>query len=77
MNWISGFPTSSTVHPVFHVSQLKKVVSNSPVSTLLPDAAVAYQMPEAVLDTRVRQEGHKEVTQELVKWSHMGDELAT
>jgi hypothetical protein len=68
---------SSVVCSVFHVSQLKKLVSNSHVSPLLPDAAIEYQIPKAVLGTMMKKEGGTEVTQVLIKWSQMGKELAT
>jgi hypothetical protein len=41
-----AFSATSVVHPVFHVSQLKKLVSNSSVLTHFPDAAIEYQVPE-------------------------------
>jgi hypothetical protein len=71
-------PASSAIHPVFHVSQLKKMVSpRRAVSSTLSDSASLYQVPEAVLDSRMINKRGVEVQQVLVKWSHMSQELAT
>jgi hypothetical protein len=64
---------------VFHVSQLKKCVSNSSqVSNTLPDlAATLYQVPEKILDSRWIQSGDADIAQVLVQWSNLSRELAT
>jgi hypothetical protein len=72
-------PDNSTMHPVFHVSQLKKCVSNSSqVSNTLPDlAATLYQVPEKILDSRWIQSGGADIAQVLVQWSNLSRELAS
>ena len=51
-------PASSRVHPVFHVSCLKKVIGeNLPVQTILPELDEERKIilePEAVTETRTR-----------------------
>lgn len=71
-------PPTSTVHPVFHVSLLKKAVHpNVLVSSKLPDLSHELQVPFAVLDRRLHQLGNKMVPQVLVQWSHWPVELST
>jgi hypothetical protein len=51
-------PTSSRVHPVFHVSFLKKVIGDKiPVQTILSELDKEGKIilePKAITDTRVR-----------------------
>jgi hypothetical protein len=51
-------PASSRVHPVFHVSCLKKVIGDKiPVQTILPELDEEGKIilePEAITDTRIR-----------------------
>jgi hypothetical protein len=51
-------PASSLVHPVFHVSCLKKVIGDQiPVQTILLELEEEGKIilePEAITDTRVR-----------------------
>jgi hypothetical protein len=72
-------PNHCTIHPVFHVSQLKKCVSNSvQISSTLPDPGVAvYQVPEKILDTRRIKKGETDINQVVVQWSKLSHELAT
>jgi hypothetical protein len=61
------------------MSQLKMMVSTTAlVCPSLPDlAAVSYQVPEEVLDSRLMKKGDTEVAQLLIKWSNISRELAT
>jgi hypothetical protein len=66
-------PATSSVHPVFHVSQLKKAVgSNIQVTDYLPS-----QVPEKILQLRLIDHGVKSMIQVLVKWSSLPVSLAT
>jgi hypothetical protein len=71
-------PSSSKVHPVFHVSQLKQCVSSGhQVSPVLPSADMVFQILVQVLQHRVRQRGKRMVPQGLVQWSGSSPEHAT
>ncbi|CAO2151592.1 unnamed protein product [Urochloa humidicola] len=71
-------PPSSSIHPVFHVSQLKKVVApNVEVIPIVPDAFDVPRVPEAVLQKRVISKGVSVVTQVLIKWSGWPSAMAT
>jgi hypothetical protein len=61
-------PVGSSIHPVFHVSQLKRAVSSKhQVSATLPDASAAMQIPVKVLDTRTISRGGTSVSQVLAR----------
>jgi hypothetical protein len=71
-------PESALIHPVFHVSQLKKVVGSSvQVSSSLPPVTSALMVPERVLKHRLVNRGLRTVPQVLVKWSPASEDLAT
>jgi hypothetical protein len=74
-----GLPQSSTIHPIFHVSQLKPAVGASvaEVSSSLPSNAEDLHMPKRILQKRVINLGLRSVPQVLVKWSTLPDSLAT
>lgn len=64
--------------PVFHVSLLKPAPPASVVvSTDLPDTDDGLQIPERVLQRRLHQRGNTSVQQLLIRWSGLGDDLAT
>jgi hypothetical protein len=71
-------PAGSTVHLVFHVSQLKKmVITNTHVSSALPGMGSLHQVPKAILDSIMVRRGDTEVARVLIKWSNLSPELAT
>jgi hypothetical protein len=76
-----ALPTHSKIHPVFHVSCLKKVVgSNCKVQTNLPELdeeGSIWLQPEAVLDTRECQLCQCMIKEVLIQWKDMQPEDAT
>jgi hypothetical protein len=73
-----ALPAGSSIHPVFHVSQLKAVIrSRIPVSPVLPDLSHNLQVPVVVLDTRLRRQAGKVQNQLLIQWSGWHPTLAT
>jgi ribosomal protein L21E len=69
-------PSSSSIHPVFHVSQLKLSPGNQQVSPTLPSNLQAFQVPVRVLQRRWSA-GDRAGEQGLIQWSHSSPELAT
>lgn len=73
-----ALPAGCSVHPVFHVSQLKSAVgARTPVSDSVPDLSTGLQVPEEVLNSRLFRNSNKVITQLLIKWSGWPDALAT
>jgi hypothetical protein len=71
-------PVTSRIHPVIHVSQLKKAVGgDAQVQTHLPSPLDVFQVPVRVLQRRLRQQGPVSVSQVLVQWSGQPEALAT
>ena len=74
-------PPSSTIHPVFHVSQLRKAVGTAPTSlSLLPQLTAEMELliePTAILGVRQRHTGSTPVTEVLVQWKDLPDFEAT
>jgi hypothetical protein len=74
-------PATSKIHPVVHVSVLKKAVApNTQVCPDLPDACFdtdVVAQPEAVLKTRLLKLANGTHPQVLVKWKDLPDHLAT
>jgi hypothetical protein len=76
--YMLDLPTTSAIHPVFHVSQLNKVVgSNVQVSSQCPPEMNAFHVPEKILNRRLVNIGTRTVLQGLIKWSSVLDSLAT
>ncbi|WVZ81597.1 hypothetical protein U9M48_028952, partial [Paspalum notatum var. saurae] len=71
-------PSYSSIHPVFHVSQLKPFVpSSSQVLPQLPDDLSLPRVPARVLQTRTIKKRRALTDQVLVQWSGWPPELAT
>jgi len=71
-------PSTSTIHPVFHVSLLKRVTGPASIHVSpLPPGDVPMQVPEAVLDRRLHTKKNRAVTQLLIKWQGWLPKLAT
>jgi hypothetical protein len=72
-----ALPPGAAIHPVFHVSLLKKAVpATEQVVEAIPDANVAFQIPEQVLQYHTAP-GSSSQTEVLIKWSGMPSSLAT
>ncbi|XP_066311533.1 uncharacterized protein [Miscanthus floridulus] len=69
-------PASAAIHPVFHVSQLKRSAGSQVVASTLPSDFVELQVPEQVLQHRWTTGPHP-AEQVLIKWSQMPLELST
>jgi hypothetical protein len=65
-------PASSRVHPVFHVSCLKKVIGDKIlVQTIfleLDEEGRIILEAEAIINTRIRQLGNRSILEFLIKW---------
>jgi hypothetical protein len=73
-------PEGSRVHPVFHVSLLKKAVGNYQEDEALPeliDEPIEVHNPEVVLASRKVKHQGEEVKQVLVHWQGKSAEEAT
>jgi hypothetical protein len=71
-------PPSSAIHPVFHVSQLKKAVdAPHAVTTELPSESAIWSVPERILQQHLLRKGTTFVVQGLIKWSELPESLAT
>jgi hypothetical protein len=71
-------PAHSFIHPVFHVSQLKKAVgAGHQVTPVLSHDFAIKLAPEQVLDTRVVARGSNQVKQVFIKWNNLPITLAT
>ena len=70
-------PDSSSIHPVFHVSQLKVAVQVTHTAQPLPSSLDGLQVPERVLQKHIAKVGADVHLQALVQLSGMPSSLAT
>ncbi|GMI86874.1 hypothetical protein HRI_002356700 [Hibiscus trionum] len=73
-------PDGSRIHPIFHVSQLKKHVGEDICSNELPligpDGCISKE-PVKILDRRIGKRGGRAVTEVLVEWTNSFPEDST
>ena len=74
-----ALPTGSRIHPIFHISQLKKRIGSHHLQgTQLPSYGTSPTLePVAVLARRMVQRGNRPATQVLVHWINSFPEDAT
>jgi len=71
-------PSTSTIHSVFHVSQLKQAPGKDyPVLPDLPPNGLPLQIPLKILQRRLVTRETEAIPQYLVQWSGMPSSLAT
>jgi len=71
-------PPTTTVHPVFHVSQLKAaVLPGTIVIPSLPSATDISRVPEEILQTRTVPSPSGSTEQVLIRWSGWDEAMAT
>ncbi|CAN6166876.1 unnamed protein product [Urochloa humidicola] len=71
-------PATSSIHPVFHISQLKKAVA--PEVVVIPSVPASIDLPrvpERVLQRRMVSCGNSSSPQVLIKWSGWPAEMST
>ncbi|MCI01206.1 hypothetical protein A2U01_0022231, partial [Trifolium medium] len=76
-----NLPPESKIHPVFHISLLKRAVGNYQVQGDLPkDLELAEEddvYPQKILGTRAVMQGDTEIQQSLVQWKNKSVEDVT
>ncbi|PKI36770.1 hypothetical protein CRG98_042847 [Punica granatum] len=74
-------PDSAQIHPVFHVSRLKKAIRTTNYSTQLPvlegGSSDKTKQPVAILERRLVRRGNRAVAQVLVHWTNTSPAEAT
>ncbi|XP_070660654.1 uncharacterized protein [Malus domestica] len=72
---------SSKLHPIFHVSCLKKHLGSQVTPTMplpvITEAGILQDMPIAILERQMVKKGHGAVTEVLVQWQNHSQEVAT
>ena len=72
---------TSCVHPVFHVSCLKKVIGDKiPIQTIFPkldEEGKVILEPEKIFETRTKQLRNRVITEYLIKWKNLPVEDST
>jgi hypothetical protein len=70
-----------SVHPVFHVSFLKKIIGDKiPVQTILSEINGEGKIilePETILETRIKKLQNQAITEYLIKWKNLPVEEVT
>jgi hypothetical protein len=76
-----SLPHTAQLHPVFHISQLKKYIGPSPMQAHMPSSFGTHtdfqHEPIAILDRKMVKRGNHFATMELVQWSNHTLEDAT
>ncbi|CAL1395604.1 unnamed protein product [Linum trigynum] len=76
-----SLPVGSRVHPVFHVSLLRRCnTPDTPINKVSPpiaDDGALELIPETILDTRWVRRGNKFIEESLVKWHSLPREDST
>ena len=75
-----ALPPEARIHPVFHVSQLKKHVGHTPTQSHLPlldDQGLIAKEPLSILDRRIVKKHGQAVTEVLVQWRNTFPEDST
>ncbi|XP_070050942.1 uncharacterized protein [Nicotiana tomentosiformis] len=79
--YVLKLPLGSKIHPVFHVSQLKKAVGNhvqpSKEPPICTDDGQVLTEPVAILGRRIMKKGNKGATQVLAQWENLSKDEAT
>jgi hypothetical protein len=71
-------PSSSFIHPVFHVSLLKRTVGNRMVHhSLLDNPREPLLQPQVIMDHRMVKRGVRAATQVLIHWKGLSPTEAT
>lgn len=74
-------PDNCTLHPVFHVSQLKKHIGPTVVPTpdlpLVDEKGIIKVAPEAILERRMIPRNNEPVVQWLIQWTNLPSSEAT
>lgn len=73
-------PASSRIHPVFHVSLLKRAIGDAIAEATLPDGLISTDppfLPDLLLARQTEHRRGELVDQVLIKWDGLGTDEAT